>query len=78
MMIHIRKLKKIQLMDFPTFLKSGPGAWFNLGGKKTFGSSKLGKFDAVKLDCHFKRIKNHIRNQQCKATVVLIAFLRNS
>ena len=35
------------LRDFPTFLKSGPEACRVEFGEKAFGSSKLGKFDAV-------------------------------
>ena len=55
------------IRDFPTFLKSGPGAcWL---WKKSIWTIKLGKLE---LNRHFKWIKNHIRNKKCKAVKYLL------
>ena len=59
--------------DFPTFLKSRPvPVKF---GKKHLKHQNWEKWmQSKKLDRHFKWIKKHIRNQQCKAFVALIAL----
>ena len=50
--------------DFPTFLKSGPGAWLLNLGKKHLDHLK-------ELDRHFKWI-NNTRNQQYEAITYLL------
>ena len=69
-------LSWILFRDFPTFLKFGARGLLG----KTFGLSKLGKFDAVLKNwtAILNGLKVYKYDQQCKAFVALIALFKNS